>query len=174
MEIKILEVYPVAMNELEGTFFCTLKIAVPSLGMDILGITAHKFKNRWKFELPYRVGYHHELKQRLQYPIINWIDKEIPKALLKFLDENAPDYIMSRINDKDKPLPFPPAPPKKLLPKKREFTAKPAYQKKHWPQVCKKPPQKPLPKPSFQALPKEEWVDICPRPQARNSSKFNR
>jgi len=92
MEIECVEFYPSEnTKEITGT----LKIALPKLGVGILGILAKKNKNRWFFALPGRVSTHHETKLPIRYTFFHFVNPSQQKELMAEIHRKGPPFIES-------------------------------------------------------------------------------
>lgn len=104
--IEVIEFYPIEKNETNGFLSGTLRIRLPELGIDILGVYASKNKNGWSFRLPNGKSIHHETGAPCWYPFISFQDKERQKQLMEEINGKGKAFIDDRLSDKENPLVF--------------------------------------------------------------------
>lgn len=86
----------------------TLRVKLPEIGIDILGIFAGKRPDgSYFFFLPVKYGIDAKTGQKVQYPIITFHDKEKRKALMETIREQGLAFIEKRLADQENPITFP-------------------------------------------------------------------
>lgn len=107
MNVKFVEFYPISGDESVDVFTGTIRVKLPDLSLDILGIFVSKKKNTWFFGLPGRQGIDAKSGEKIRYPFIVFEDREQQKALLSAIRERAPAFIEKRTIDKENPIVWP-------------------------------------------------------------------
>jgi hypothetical protein len=107
MEIEVVEFYPMEHDEERGILTGTLRVKLPEIGIDILGIYVSKRKKSWIFSLPGRNGVNHKTGDRCRYPCISFENREKQDALIAALRENGRSFIEKRLADTENPLVIP-------------------------------------------------------------------
>lgn len=106
MNVEILEFYPLERNEDRGILTGTLRVKLPDIGIELLGIYVSKQKNYWYFTLPGRMATHHETGETIRYPFIAFEDREKQRDLITAIREKGRAFIEARLTDTANPLIF--------------------------------------------------------------------
>jgi len=162
MNIEILEFYPIERSQDEGFLSGTLRIRLPSLGIDILGIYAVRNKSVWSFSLPRGKSIHHDTGGICFYPFLSFNDKEKQKELMETIKEKGKAFIEAGLASGE-PLVFPGKPSflkKQASAPKSKNVAKEA---KENPAVVKSKP--------MASIVNNVWVDL---PPLRKSTAFQK
>lgn len=95
MKIELIEFYPLERTEkkLRGS----LRVRLPEIGIDLLGIRVLYSKGRWFFRLPGQKSVHHETGEAVFFPVVSFNDREKHKHLFEALSEQAPAFIEERV-----------------------------------------------------------------------------
>jgi len=108
MNVEIVEFYPIERKEEKDFLTGTLRIRLPDIKLQILGIFVTKNKDSWFFALPGRKGIDHKTGNAVRYPFIAFDDRQMQKELIEALREKVPAFIGKRLADTENPLVFPP------------------------------------------------------------------
>lgn len=98
MNLEVIEFYPLQNKAdfLEGTL--KIKIVIPGLNINCLGIYIQKKKNRWYIRLPSRKEMHHVTGKIISYPFFAFENSDIQKAFFDQLREKSQKFIENRIS----------------------------------------------------------------------------
>lgn len=103
--IEIVEFYPIARDEEKDHLFGTLRVKIPTLGIDLLGITVVKKKGYWNVSLPGKTG--QETGKPVWYPLISLENREEHQTLVRELREKGIEFVQKKLADTEHPLIFP-------------------------------------------------------------------
>jgi len=92
MNIEFLEFYPQQINAERGLLNGTLRIRLPDIRIQILGIFVSKSKKKWYFALPGRKGID-ETGEDVRYSAIIFEDEDERNAFYSTLKEKGPVFI---------------------------------------------------------------------------------
>lgn len=101
MNVEIIEFYPIECREDKELLTGTLRIRLPDIGIQILGIFVSKNKDSWFFALPGRKGVDHKTGKAVRYPFVSFDSRETQKELIEAIREKAPEFIEMRLLNTD-------------------------------------------------------------------------
>jgi hypothetical protein len=105
MKVEIVEFYPLTRTEkgLTGT----MRINLPEIGINILGVYVSKRNENFYFSLPARTATDHKTGQIIRYPLVVFEDREKHNELLAEIRLQGPEFIKRRLSDTENPLIWP-------------------------------------------------------------------
>lgn len=98
MNIEIVEFYEIDRNDEREMLTGTLRIRLPDIGIEILGIYVSKKKERWFFSLPMRVGRDNKTGEAVRYPCLVFTDPAKHKSLIEAIRREAIPFIEKLFN----------------------------------------------------------------------------
>jgi len=97
MKIEFVEFYP---TEIKSKHIAgSLRIKLVDKGIDLLGIYCIRKAKKTLIRMPFRMGYDFEEKKPNLFPFVSFEDKDYFKELIKFLIDNAGEFIDKRCRD---------------------------------------------------------------------------
>lgn len=126
MNVEIVEFYPDGKND-KGAVIGTIKVRIrlPDLVFNLLGIRVSKSGDRWFFLLPSKKGRHHETGETVWYPFFCFDAKEKHRALMEAIREKGRAFVEKWLADKGRPLDPDPEEPKSAPQTEKTTTEKP-------------------------------------------------
>lgn len=107
MNVEIIEFFPMEHDEERCVLTGTLRVRLPDVGIDILGVYISKKKDRWMFSLPGRRSISHKTGLPVNYPALSFIDREKQAELMFLIREKGRDFVEKRLLDKENPIVLP-------------------------------------------------------------------
>lgn len=99
MNVELVEFYRIEHNENKGILTGTLRIKLPDIGIQILGVYACRRRNSWFFSLPGRHGVDHKTGESIRYNCIVFDDRDKQRQLISAIREQGPPFIEKRLAD---------------------------------------------------------------------------
>jgi len=96
MKVEFIEFYPSHPFPAGGTIG-TLRVRLPELGIEIMGIAVTKNKDHWGFYLPGRLGLDHRTQKKVRYPFISFVDKEKHHEMIAAIREGGQAFVEARL-----------------------------------------------------------------------------
>jgi|GEM_PF-2370844 len=107
MNVQLVEFYPIEHNENKGILTGTLRIKLPDIGIQILGVYACRRRNSWFFSLPGRHGVDHKTGESIRYNCIVFDDRDKQRELISAIREQGPSFIEKRLAEIDNAIELP-------------------------------------------------------------------
>lgn len=82
MNVEIMEFYPLERNDDRGILTGTLRVRLPDIGIQILGIFVSKKRQFWHLSLPIKQSTHHKTGAPVRYPTVVFDDDEKQSDLI--------------------------------------------------------------------------------------------
>jgi len=132
MKIEIVEFFPVKRDDKKNLLQGTMRLRLPEIGINILGVNYSQNKKSIFFTLPGKWGFNKTTKKDVRYPIFSFSDKETQDKFIKTLRSEGKKFIDNWL-------------------KKNSETAAPIIKEFVDPPPLKRPLRKPLKKPTKSA-----------------------
>lgn len=114
MNVQILEFYPQYRDEKSGNFNGSVRVALPDMKFQILGVYIMHKNNEFIVKLPSAKSFNRETNKTCLYPFISFDDPSIQVALIDAIRSQLRAFLDVRLADKEKPIVFSKFPPKKI------------------------------------------------------------
>lgn len=93
MQIEIVEFYPFKKNNELQILIGTLHVYIIDLGIDIRGIFVKREKDKWWFNMPFKIAYDEETNKPIRYPIISFTDQKKNTSFRNEVMSKGKEYI---------------------------------------------------------------------------------
>lgn len=98
MKIELIEFYPIEFQPAKNNIKGTLHVYLCDENMDLRGVYISKKKNTWYVHLPTSKGVD-DKGNEVRFPIINFLDDNKNKELIKTIKEQAKNFVENYINE---------------------------------------------------------------------------
>jgi hypothetical protein len=83
MNLEIMEFYPTERNDVKEILNGTMRIRLPNLGIQILGIFVTKKRAMYFFNMPSKFGFDEKQRKEVRYPIFVFDDREKQRQFME-------------------------------------------------------------------------------------------
>lgn len=99
MNVEILEFYPLEKNESGTKINGTIRVRLPDIGVQILGIYVTKKNNTWFFNLPKKNGVDKNTGEKIFYRTFLFEDHEKNADMINAIREKGIEFIENQMKD---------------------------------------------------------------------------